>query len=179
MLETKRVLWLLVAIAVCGCMVCQPTPTPPTPDPFWDPVGAAKWPTDAFSLTPGRTLERGFAGQGSDVRHVELGFEVARPQVMEGAVTARLLWRVTRENGTVVAKGSEVRFIDPQSLAPGDGGQADLVLMRICPPQNPGAVVDTPLQLEVWLAEDASHQLLQSGTRALSVSCASADCPCQ
>lgn len=178
--RTKRVLGALVAVAVFGCSICQPTPSPtPSPETFWEPVGAAQWPDASVTFSINPELQQGFAGQGADIRHLIVDFDVAREQ-LGPQQEVRVLVRATRPDGTQAYAGSTLRTFGAADLVAGeDGGFHDLVLARICPPRDGAKILGLPLTFDVALAKESDHGLLQRGTVVAAPQCPSGSCPCQ
>lgn len=178
--KTKRVVWGLIGLAVCGCMICGPTPMPmPEPEQYWDPVGAPSWPDASVQLKINPELQQGFAGQGADVRHLELEFTVAR-EVLGSATDVRVLMLATRSNGTTVFRNSALRTFASANLQPGtDAGYSDLAIARICPARDPGPVIDELMHWTVQFARESDRQLLQRIETDLAPVCPSGSCPCR
>ncbi len=177
---TKRVVWVLLGLAVCGCMICGPMPMPmPVPEEYWDPVGSPSWPDASVQLKINPELQQGFAGQGADVRHLELEFTVAR-EVLTTTTDVRVLMLATRSNGTTVFRNSALRTFSTGSLQPGtDAGYSDLAIARICPARDTGRIVGEPLRWTVQFARESDRQLLQRIETDVAAQCPSGSCPCQ
>lgn len=176
---TKRTLWALLGLAVCGCLICGPVPPPqPIPEEYWDPVGAAVWPTGAVQLQIQPMLQQGFAGQGAEVRHLELDFSIAR-EVFASSVNVRILMLATRADGTTVFRNSALRTLSSGDLAPqSDAGYVDQVIARVCPARDTGKVIGEPIHFVVQFARESDRQLLQRVEVDVTPVC-SGSCPCQ
>ena len=181
--QSKRALWFLIGLSVMGCFICNPPPTPPPPETFWTPVGEPLWPDGSVALSVEPELQRGFAGQGADVRHLELTFEIARERIFglpDAGRSARFLWEARRlDGGAIAGQGSTQRVLLDTFLEGHDGGFRDLLIARICPARDLAPVVDEPYEIQVWLAREADRQLYETVTLPVTPRCPGNTCPCR
>jgi hypothetical protein len=169
------VVWALIALAVCGCMICTPPPTPSPPETSWEPSGAALWATGTLRTQLGADLHT--AGQGG--MHLLLGVAVGPGGY---STTTEVRFRaVARRGGALVGAAHRTATLtppaNPDAGVLADGGFESLaeVPIVLCPPSN-GPVLGQSLEVEVWAAREGDHQLLERTTLSVTPVCPGGGC---